>query len=110
VVRAEPPAEPVRAAGPASSAEAAGRSGTSDPFDLFAGLPRLTPLPDDVELLPDAPASDGERRNPTEQGFEAAGGYHGRRRAVEADESSGGGRRRAPDDAPDDLFARLRRR
>lgn len=77
----------------------------SDPFDLFAGLPRLTPLPADVDLIPDLPPASPAVERPA-----PAGGYHGRRRAVEEDDEppSGGGRRRAPDDAPDDLLARLR--
>ncbi len=83
----------------------------SDPFDLLAGLPRLSPLPADLELIPDPPrqAEAAESRRPADQ---AAAGYHGRRRAADEDgeqPAAGGGRRRAPDDAPDDLLARLRR-
>jgi hypothetical protein len=101
------PAEPViESAGPVSEPTGPADEPASDPFDLFAGLPRLTPLPADVELIPDTPAANlvPERQRPA--------GYHGRRRAAEDEEDqlpSGGGRRRAPDDAPDDLFARLRR-
>jgi hypothetical protein len=106
-VQAEPP-RPAESRS-AVQAEPPRLSGT---VDLFAGLPRLSPLPDDLELIPDSPPSpdpagfgrpaEGDRERP---------GYHGRRRAAdEQDEEamSGGGRRRAPDDAPDDLFARLR--
>jgi hypothetical protein len=98
----EPAAEPPFDRQPAAGL--ADRQPAPDPLDVFAGLPRLTPLPADVDLIPDSPAaSQADRPAP-------AGGYHGRRRAVDEDEEpqAGGGRRRAPDDAPDDLFARLR--
>lgn len=106
-------------------------------FDPFAGLPRLSPLPEDVELIADEPIAD----EPPEQsssslGTPAGGGRRrapddepsptnisgGRRRAPDDanagidEQPSGGhrrasdeshGRRRAPDDAPDDLMARL---
>jgi hypothetical protein len=114
-------------------------------FDPFAGLPRLSPLPDDLELIQDpepepeppaVPSTDerqpgGRRRAPDDADPEA--NYHGRRRATaeeaelaasnargrtepaeggrrqaaESPAEPGSGRRRAPDDAPDDLFARL---
>lgn len=85
----------------------------SDPFDLIAGLPRLSPLPADIELIQDSPwqpAGAAESRRPAAD--QAAAGYHGRRRATDEDgeePAAGGGRRRAPDDAPDDLLTRLRR-
>ncbi len=92
-------------------------------FDPFAGLPRLSPLPDDIELIQDSEPepepvdeeSAGRRRAPDA----GAQRYHGRRRAdgepEEVETTAGrrradgesGGRRRAPDDAPDDLMARL---
>jgi hypothetical protein len=103
----------------------------TDSFDPFAGLPRLSPLPDDIELIQDPePVQDepvdeepaGRRRAP-DAGEQR---YHGRRRAdgepEEAPvqpETSGGrrradgeaaGRRRAPDDAPDDLLTRITER
>jgi hypothetical protein len=86
----------------------------SGTVDMFAGLPRLSPLPDDLELIPDAPTPDpADFGKPAEDSHERPGaGYHGRRRAADGQDEealSGGGRRRAPDDAPDDLFARLRR-
>ena len=86
---------------PASDTPSTERATASDPF---AGLPRLSPLPDDMELIVDPPAP---QPNPVAD-EKPAGGYHGRRRAVDDDEPTGG-RRRAPDDAPDDLFARIRR-
>jgi hypothetical protein len=97
---AEPPFDRQPAAGSAD------QQLRPDPLDVFAGLPRLTPLPADLDLIPDSPAASPAAERPA-----ATGGYHGRRRAADEDqdEQSGGGRRRAPDDAPDDLFARLRR-
>ncbi len=98
-------------------------------FDPFAGLPRLSPLPDDIDLIADErvaaqPGSAGRRRAPDEHPDddpEPAGNHSGRRRAPDepapmAEEQPAGrrrasdergGRRRAPDDAPDDLMARL---
>ena len=107
-------AQPNAPARPTATAQQA-----SDPFDLFAGLPRLSPVPEDLELIPDRPTAaepadqaDG-RDHEQPGGYErtvAGSGYHGRRRAAEdeAGPQPPGGRRRAPDDAPDDLFARLR--
>jgi hypothetical protein len=106
--------------------------------DPFAGLPRLTPLSDDIAdlLEPDFPpprpkadaASTGakktkdsksaknsrlleeSRRDEQARAVEDPRSYIGRRRAVgeEQPEQATGGRRRAPDDAPDDLLTRLR--
>ena len=85
-----------------------------DPLDMFAGLPRLSPLPADLELLPDpSPAASGgaEGAMPSAEGQPPLG-YHGRRRASDEDGQPAmppeGGRRRAPDNAPDDLLARIR--
>jgi hypothetical protein len=99
--------EPARPAAKLGQPEPPRLSGT---VDLFAGLPRLSPLPDDLDLLPDLPAGPADRGAPAEDDRERAG-YHGRRRATDEQEEPAvsGGRRRAPDDAPDDLFARLRR-
>lgn len=140
-------AQPAAAAPPRAAAteRAAGappsgqRQPASDPFDLFAALPRLSAVPEDLELIPDRPPTDpaaeprvpartgpgeppdggygeqpetgGYGEQPETGGYQPGpAGYHGRRRAVEEQEPpSSGGRRRAPDDAPDDLFARLRR-
>lgn len=96
----------------------------TDSFDPFAGLPRLSPLPADIDLIqdpepaPDEPAEDdptGRRRAPDAEEQR----YHGRRRAdgeLEAptESSAGhrradgesGGRRRAPDDVAEDLVSR----
>ncbi|HJQ02860.1 MAG TPA: hypothetical protein VJ851_14790 [Jatrophihabitans sp.] len=80
--------------------------------DPFAGLPRLSPLPPDVELIPDAesagqatdaPDRPGRRRAPEDD--DEHDRYHGRRRAeamadsmAAASHSDGVGRRRAPED------------
>jgi hypothetical protein len=103
------------------------RPGLPTPFssvDPFAGLPRLSPLPADIELIPDVgpaarPASGGAS-TPDSQGRDESDRpgrrrapeyddehdrYHGRRRAeAMADSMAAGagpddpGRRRAPDD------------
>jgi hypothetical protein len=112
-------------------------------FDPFAGLPRLSPLPADLDLIVDTDPITKPGSEPTtsdvaaagvEQARREAGGrrrapaedeepeprYHGRRRAGAGEVEPGGsrppasapaepgsGRRRAPDDAPDDLLARI---
>ena len=94
---------------PAGQPEPSRLSGT---VDLFAGLPRLSPLPDDLDLIPDSPApADPSGVGRSAEDDRERPGYHGRRRAVDEQEEQAipAGRRRAPDDAPDDLFARLRR-
>jgi hypothetical protein len=81
---------------------------------MFAGLPRLSPLPADLELIPDPPpaASRGAEGPMPPADRQAPHGYHGRRRASDEDGQPAmppeGGRRRAPDNAPDDLLARIR--
>jgi hypothetical protein len=90
--------------------------------DPFAGLPRLTPLPRDLAdlLEPDeraqAPAGKkdkSDKRRAAAQGESEPAEdpkYVGRRRAAAEAETEGersGGRRRAPEDAPDDLMARI---
>jgi hypothetical protein len=112
-------ASPVGPGHPAGHPESAGTTGDqrqrgpSDPFDLLAGLPRLSPVPADLELISDPLPADPAAEQRPSGGEQPApsGGYHGRRRAAEPEDEppSGGGRRRAPDDAPDDLLARLRR-
>jgi len=107
-------------------------------FDPFAGLPRLSPVPEDLELLDDqadadpaaeagvptgsetAAAAEGEPesgpaydwRRAAAAARAASSDYRGRRRAGddsgEPAATAEGGRRRAPEDAPDDLLARLR--
>ena len=52
--------EPVRPAAKVSQPESPRLSGT---VDLFAGLPRLSPLPDDLDLLPDSAGRSGRRRS-----------------------------------------------
>lgn len=124
---------------PRQSERVAAFSSTSDPF---ADLPRLSPLPADVELIHDpvpAPVLDsspdrgpdgsghhhpddtgGRRRAPDPEPAPDSDRYQGRRRADgapadgEASETEIGrrhsaqaGRRRAPDDAPDDLLAKV---
>jgi hypothetical protein len=161
-------APPTLTAPPAAAVPAPERPPADMSRDPFAGLPRLTPLPDDLADLLDSPrtpaartgtaaetavesaaeaaapdaeaspaaeppeapeaadaaepagssASDtgdsslGRRRAPEAAPPPAAEPrYVGRRRASAAEQAEGAaessGRRRAPDDAPDDLMARL---
>ena len=90
-----------------------------NPADIFAGLPRLTPLPREFADLIDPiqeRAAAAEPQSASENVADGQNGaarrYVGRRRAAgeeEPEQPPAGGRRRAPDDAPDDLLARLRR-
>jgi hypothetical protein len=65
------------------------RSGAFATPDPFAGLPRLSPLPPDLDLIQDSEASDSEDDDLPRIG---------RRRAPEDDQERYHGRRRAPDD------------
>ncbi|MGI8667858.1 MAG: DUF6779 domain-containing protein [Jatrophihabitans sp.] len=74
-------------------------------FDPFAGLPRLSPLPDDLELIhdpepdPPQPTPPGGRRRAPDEEQDAR--YHGRRRAYGEPEPGTSGRPEATTKSPD---------
>lgn|GEM_PF-2845131 len=86
LVEFPPPASelPTAPAGPAAAGRPAGRS---EPGDPFASLPRLSPVQDDLDLIPDSAPNDtdraelrqGRRRAPEPEDDSAR--YQGRRRA-----------------------------
>jgi hypothetical protein len=119
VYQAPPPHVPPPVTHPAEPADAFASS-----RDPFAGLPRLSPIPDDVAelLLPPGPPrptgpqqqNGGRRRTSQPEPEPEEPRYIGRRRAAAEQDASGedasaarGGRRRGPADTPEDFMARL---